>query len=217
MQEARAASALNHPNIVTIHDFIQEGGVDFIVMEYVDGRTLDQIIPTKGLRLKEALSYAIPITEALARAHAAGIIHRDLKPSNVMVDAHGQVKVLDFGLAKLTESIEGGESATTLAADARPHTDEGKIVGTVAYMSPEQAEGKQVDARSDVFSFGSMLCGRRVLGWQSNLLRQERALSRTTVVREIPSWRCRVAGSRFGLRAIVPRGRGWNLPHCWRR
>ena len=157
VQEARAASALNHPNIITVHDFIQEDGVDFIVMEYVDARTLDQIIPRKGLRLKEALSYAVPITDALARAHAAGIVHRDLKPSNVMVDGHGQVKVLDFGLAKLAESVGSSESATTMAADERPHTGEGKIVGTVAYMSPEQAEGKAVDARSDVFSFGSML------------------------------------------------------------
>ncbi len=164
VQEAKAASALNHPNIVTIHDIAQEGETDFIVMEFIDSKTLDQLIPRKGLRLNETLKYAIPITDALARAHAAGIMHRDLKPSNIMVDEHGLVKILDFGLAKLTEIASPDEGASTRTDQAT--TEKGTIVGTVAYMSPEQAEGnKKIDGRSDIFSFGSvlyeMVSGRR--------------------------------------------------------
>jgi eukaryotic-like serine/threonine-protein kinase len=154
IQEARAASALNHSNIITIHDIGSENGTDFIVMEYVTGKTLDQRIPRKGMHLNEALKLAIQIADALAKAHSAGIIHRDLKPTNVMVTEDGVVKVLDFGLAKLTEVAESDER-TTLTL--RPQTEEGAIVGTVSYMSPEQAEGKKVDARSDIFSFGAVL------------------------------------------------------------
>ena len=154
IQEARAASALNHPNIITIHDISNENGMDFIVMEFVDGKTLDQIIPRKGMRLNEALKISTQIADALARAHAAGIIHRDLKPANIMVDTHGQVKVLDFGLAKLTEQ---GDPSGASTATAAVQTDEGTIAGTAAYMSPEQAEGKTVNARSDIFSFGAVL------------------------------------------------------------
>ncbi|MCX6618925.1 MAG: protein kinase [Acidobacteria bacterium] len=158
IQEAKAASALNHPNIVTIHEIACEDGRDFIVMEYVAGKTLDQLIGRKGLKLSETLKYSIQMADALAVAHAAGIVHRDLKPANVMVTEKGLVKVLDFGLAKLTESAPGDEAGETLsAADEAPHTEEGAILGTVAYMSPEQAEGKKVDARSDIFSFGSLL------------------------------------------------------------
>jgi len=159
VQEAKAASALNHPNIITIHDITSQEGCDFIVMEYVAGKTLDEIIPRKGMKLGEALKIAVQIADALARAHAAGIVHRDLKPSNTMVDEHGRVKILDFGLAKLTEQVQGDESATaaTLDIGGKPITEEGIIVGTVSYMSPEQAEGKKVDARSDIFSFGSLL------------------------------------------------------------
>jgi eukaryotic-like serine/threonine-protein kinase len=155
VQEAKAASALNHPNIVHVYDIDQADGTDFIAMEYVDGKTLDQLIPRKGMRLNEVLKCAAQIADALAAAHAAGIVHRDLKPANVMVSDNGLVKVLDFGLAKLTES---GESDEFLATEtAQPHTEEGTIVGTVAYMSPEQAEAKKVDARSDIFSLGSVL------------------------------------------------------------
>jgi len=158
IQEAKAASALNHPNIVTIHDIAFEDGRDFIVMEYVAGKTLDQLIGRKGLKLSETLKYSIQMADALAVAHAAGIVHRDLKPANVMVTEKGLVKVLDFGLAKLTEAAPGDELGETLSGrDQAPHTEEGAILGTVAYMSPEQAEGKKVDARSDIFSFGSLL------------------------------------------------------------
>ena len=163
-QEAKSASALNHPNIVTIYDIDDDGGTDFIAMEYVAGRTLAESIDRRGLPLAEVLKYAVQIADALSAAHAAGIVHRDLKPANVMVTGKGLVKVLDFGLAKLTEPAPvSGETAIT--ETARPRTQEGVIVGTVAYMSPEQAEGKNVDARSDIFSFGTvlyeMVTGRR--------------------------------------------------------
>jgi eukaryotic-like serine/threonine-protein kinase len=152
IQEARAASALNHPNIITLHDIGSESGTDFIVMEYAAGKTLDRLIPRKGMRLNEALKLAIQMADALAKAHSAGIIHRDLKPTNVMVTDDGRVKVLDFGLAKLTE-VETAEGETRTES----LTEDGMIVGTVSYMSPEQAEGKKVDARSDIFSFGAAL------------------------------------------------------------
>jgi len=159
VQEAKAASGLNRPNIITVHDIASQEGCDFIVMEYVAGKTLDEIIPRKGMKLGEALKVAVQIADTLTRAHAAGIVHRDLKPSNTMVDEHGQVKILDFGLAKLTEQAPDQESASTAIVDVgeEPVTEEGVIVGTVSYMSPEQAEGKKVDARSDIFSFGSLL------------------------------------------------------------
>ncbi len=163
VQEAKSASALNHPNIIHIYDIDSAGGADFIAMEYVPGKTLDQLIGRKGMSLGEALNLAVQIADALAAAHAAGIIHRDLKPANIMITEKGLVKVLDFGLAKLMESAQGSQSATTVTAS--PSTQEGAILGTIAYMSPEQAEGKKVDARSDIFSFGSvlyeMVTGRR--------------------------------------------------------
>ncbi len=175
VQEAKAASALNHPNIITVHDIASESGHDYIVMECVEGKTLDQLIGRKGLKLGEALGYAAQIADGLAKAHAAGIVHRDLKPSNVMVSEDGLVKVLDFGLAKLTELIPDDEHAPTQTAGPTEElrTEAGAIVGTVAYMSPEQAEGKKVDARSDVFSFGSvlyeMLAGQRAFNRESRL------------------------------------------------
>jgi len=154
MREAKAASALNHPNIVTVHDIRSDSGVDFIVMEYIDGRTLDQVIPPKGLAVATALRYAIQIADALARAHEAGIVHRDLKPSNVIVTNDERIKLLDFGIAKLLERADGTADASTKTT---PLTDEGIVIGTAAYMSPEQAEGRRIDARSDVFSFGALL------------------------------------------------------------
>src|SRR5262245_32910065 len=159
VQEAKAASALNHPNIITIYDIASDNGCDFIAMEFVNGKTLEQWLGHKGLRLGETLKVAVQIADALAAAHTAGILHRDLKPGNVMVTDGGLVKVLDFGLAKLMDTSEGREENTTrtMAMDAAPSTEEGAIVGTVAYMSPEQAEGKKLDGRSDIFSFGSVL------------------------------------------------------------
>src|SRR5260370_34650739 len=141
--EAKAASALNHPNIVHVYDIADSAGVPFIAMEYVVGKTLDQLTGRNGLRLNEALKYAIQITDALARAHSSGIVHRDLKPSNIMVDEHGLVKVLDFGLAKLTEAVTVECCLTpSLRTPENPKTEEGTIVGTTASMSPDQTEGK---------------------------------------------------------------------------
>ena len=158
VQEAKTASALNHPGIVTIHDIAQHDGIDFIAMEFVPGRTLERVIPTRGLGLNEAIDYAIQIGDALAAAHAAGIVHRDLKPSNVIVTEQGRIRILDFGLAKLVDRT-GRALLEEGATDTHPAlvTAQGVILGTVAYMSPEQAEGKVVDARTDVFSFGSVL------------------------------------------------------------
>lgn len=171
VQEAKSASALNHPGIIHIYDIatadLPDGPTDFIAMEFVPGKTLDQYIGKSGLSLKDTLKYGIQIADALARAHAAGIVHRDLKPANIIVTDDGRVKLLDFGLAKLTEkTVDDPEAATaTMGAQENPQTEEGAIVGTVAYMSPEQAEGLKVDGRSDIFSFGSvlyeMVTGRR--------------------------------------------------------
>jgi len=164
VQEARTASALNHPNIITIYDIDQADGTDFIAMEFVPGKPLDRLVPRKGLRLNEALQYATQVADALA-AHAAGIVHRDLKPGNVMVNESGGAKVLDFALAKLTEHGPAMEFPRTGPIAEAPKTDEGMIVGTVSYMSPEQTEGKKLDARTDIFSFGAvlyeMITGRR--------------------------------------------------------
>jgi tRNA A-37 threonylcarbamoyl transferase component Bud32 len=173
VQEAKAASALNHPNIVTIHEIGEQDGRTFIVMELVDGKPLNALIPRKGMRLTEGLRIATQVADALTAAHAAGIVHRDLKPANIMVDAHGRVKVLDFGLAKLTAPAAGaGATPHTLAMD-QPVSEEGVIVGSVPYMSPEQAEGKPLDARSDIFSFGAvlyeMITGQRAFRGQSQI------------------------------------------------
>ena len=158
VQEARAASALNHPHIVTIHEIGSSDGIDFIVMEYVPGQTLDGLIPKSGMPLREAVRVAIPIADALAAAHARGIVHRDLKPANVVVTREGVVKVLDFGLAKLIsdDTDDTGETQATVSASG-PLTRPGAITGTAGYMSPEQATGGKADARSDIFSFGAVL------------------------------------------------------------
>jgi Tol biopolymer transport system component/predicted Ser/Thr protein kinase len=163
VQEAKAASALNHPNIVTVHDIETDHGVMFIAMEHICGRTLDAVIKRGALPLKEALRCAIEIADALSAAHTAGIVHRDLKPANIMVTEQGRVKVLDFGLAKLRETAKPGEDEATRTLE--PRTERGAITGTAAYMSPEQAQGGTVDTRSDIFAFGAvlyeMLSGRR--------------------------------------------------------
>ncbi len=176
IQEAQAASALNHPNIITIHDIISEGDTEFMVMEYVNGKTLVDLIPKGGLRVPQALKYSVQMADALQVAHNAGIVHRDLKPGNVMVTESGLVKILDFGLAKLTDrgplSHVSETEATQNMGDA-PLTVEGSIIGTVSYMSPEQAQGKKVDTRSDIFSFGvvlyEMLTGVRAFAGDSAL------------------------------------------------
>ncbi len=154
-QEARSASGLNHPNIVTIHDIGRQDGTAYLAMEFVEGKTLRELIEAGPLPLKKALSIAAQVADGLAKAHAAGIVHRDLKPENVMVTADGLVKVLDFGLAKLIGMPGEGSGASATAV--MPATNPGVVLGTVGYMSPEQARGATVDFRSDQFSLGTLL------------------------------------------------------------
>jgi Tol biopolymer transport system component/predicted Ser/Thr protein kinase len=155
-REARAVAALSHPNIVTVHSVDEADGVHFITMELIEGKTLAKILPKNGFALSELLEIAIPLADAVSSAHRTGITHRDLKPDNIMIDGEGRLRVLDFGLAKLHDPA-GGEEGLTEAPTATLETEEGKILGTVTYMSPEQAEGKAVDPRSDVFSLGTIL------------------------------------------------------------
>jgi Tol biopolymer transport system component len=161
-REARAIAALNHPNVVTIYSVEEADGVRFLTMELVEGKTLGELIPGEGLPLEELLRLAVPLVDAVAAAHEQGIVHRDLKPANVMLAHDGRLKVLDFGLAKLRPAVS--MTATTYLA-TQSLTSPQTIVGTAAYMSPEQAEGRPVDQRSDIFSLGVMLyemaCGRR--------------------------------------------------------
>ena len=173
LQEGRAASALNHPNIITIHDVVFEDDTVFLVMEFVSGRTLTELLASGPMSVLDVLKYAVQMADALAAAHDAGIIHRDLKPGNVMVTDRGLVKILDFGLAKRSAFTAAGLDDTTATVAAAPLTVEGSILGTVHYMSPEQAEGKTVDPRSDIFSFGvllyEMLTGNRPFAGDSTL------------------------------------------------
>ncbi len=154
-QEARSASALNHPNIVTVHDIGQLEETPFIAMELVEGKTLRELSASEPLPMRKLLSIAPQIADGLAKAHAAGIVHRDLKPENLMVSKDGFVKILDFGLAKLVAPESGGVSA--MPTLAKPETHPGTVMGTVAYMSPEQASGQPLDFRTDQFSLGSIL------------------------------------------------------------
>src|SRR5262245_26652215 len=154
--EASAASATNHPNIITIHEIGQVDGSHFIVTEFIDGQTLRQRIQSAKLSLNEVIDIAIQVAKALEAAHAAGIIHRDIKPENVMVRADGLVKVLDFGLAKLTEAVVAKVDSDA-AALKKADTASGMVIGTPQYMSPEQARGEELDARTDLFSFGAVL------------------------------------------------------------
>ena len=154
-REAQSLAALSHPNIVTIYSVEQADGIPFLTMEYVDGKSLSELISPGGLPLNQLLALAIPLADAVSAAHQKGITHRDIKPANVMVTDDGRAKVLDFGLAKLIEAAPEDALATGLPTAAP--SGEGRIVGTVAYMSPEQAEGKRIDARTDIFSLGVLL------------------------------------------------------------
>ncbi|MFY9550495.1 MAG: serine/threonine-protein kinase, partial [Thermoanaerobaculia bacterium] len=167
-QEARAASALNHPNIITVHDFGQQNGSPYVVSELLEGATLRERLTQGSPPARKAVDYGIQIAHGLAAAHEKGIVHRDLKPENVFVTQDGRVKILDFGLAKLTqpEAADGGTKAPTQAG-----TEPGVVLGTVGYMSPEQVRGQAADPRSDIFSFGAvlyeMLTGERAFRGES--------------------------------------------------
>jgi serine/threonine protein kinase/tetratricopeptide (TPR) repeat protein len=156
-QEAYAASGLNHPNILTIYELGDEGGRHFIATEYIEGQTLRKRLQTTPMEIIEVLDVAIQVAGALEEAHAAGIIHRDIKPENIMLRRNGHVKVLDFGLAKLMERPEPDQADTEAVTRALVQTDAGMVLGTSQYMSPEQARGKPVDARTDIWSLGVML------------------------------------------------------------
>src|SRR5713101_362901 len=156
-QEAYAASALNHPNILTIYEMGDEGGRHYIATEYIEGQTLRKRLSGAPMELPQILNVAIQIAGALEEAHAAGIVHRDIKPENIMIRRNDHVKVLDFGLAKLTERPVSDETDTEAVTRALVQTDAGMVLGTSQYMSPEQARGKPVDARTDIWSLGVVL------------------------------------------------------------
>lgn len=212
-QEAKAASALNHPSITHIYDIGEWQGADFIAMEYVEGTTLQQMLRKGALPVDEALRYAIQVADAMAVAHGAGIVHRDLKPGNVMVTPRGLVKILDFGLAKLNDPAPPPEAGTTPdSSDTQTidagHTLLGTVVGSPAYMSPEQATGKTVDARSDIFAFGAllheMLAGEQVFRGSTRLELLSAVLH---VEPPQPS----------AVNPDIPRELDWVVAHCLRK
>ena len=188
LSEAKLASSINHPNIVSIYELGEAEGRRFIAMEYVPGQSLRVSLQKRGLTLNRLLALALPVAEALARAHRAGIIHRDIKPENLLVSEDGYIKVADFGLAKLKPSHSGEATVT-----GQVSTDAGKVVGTVAYMSPEQLQGHEVDPRSDIFSFGAVLY--EMATGRSPFLRDSAASTSAAILRDDPRPVRTLAGS----------------------
>jgi TolB-like protein/Flp pilus assembly protein TadD len=201
-REARTISSLNHPNICVLHDVGREGEIDYLVMELVEGKTLDELISQRGLPPARLLDIAVQLVDALGAAHAAGVTHRDLKPANIMVSGQGRVKVLDFGLAKI-EADAASEAASVVPT--RLVTEEGKVLGTAPYMSPEQALGKPLDHRTDIFSMGTILfemaTGRRPFQGESSL---EYAAA---ILRDAPP-------SVSDINPTMPRHLGRIIAHC---
>jgi Tol biopolymer transport system component len=202
-QEARSASALNHPNIVTVHDIGRADSISYIAMELVEGRTLRELSAAGPLPVRRVLALAVQVAEGLAKAHAAGIVHRDLKPENVMVSKDGFVKILDFGLAKLIEPQSG--QVSVMPTLARPETHPGVVMGTVGYMSPEQASGEPLDFRSDQFSFGSILY--EIASGKKPFQRKTAAETMSAIIREEPEPIGKV-------RAEVPPPLRWIVERC---
>jgi eukaryotic-like serine/threonine-protein kinase len=202
-KEARAASSLNHPNIVTLYEIGREGETSYIVMELVEGRTLREVVADGPLPARKVLSLASQIADGLARAHEAGIVHRDLKPENVMLTRDGHVKILDFGLAKLSQPEVDG--AGTMTPTITKGTEPGMVMGTIGYMSPEQASGEALDYRSDQFSFGSVLyemaTGKRAFEGRT------RPETLTAIIREEPA----PAGT---LNPKIPPPLAWIVERC---
>ena len=201
VQEAKSAAALNHPNIATIHEIGEHHGTRYIVMELIDGVTLRDEIHQKQTELRKLLKYLQQVAEGLAKAHAAGIVHRDLKPDNIMVTREGHAKILDFGLAKLIEQqpVPAGDSEEVATAVMPQRSSPGAIMGTVGYMSPEQAKAKTVDQRSDIFSFGCVLYeslwGEQYERKMSDLLATQREIA-NTITQKL---QLQLAGNETGL------------------
>ena len=200
VQEAQSASALNHPNIITVYDAASENRTYFIVMEYVQGKPLNELIPRQGMKFHDVLKIGIQVADALSCAHDARIIHRDIKPSNIMLREDGLVKVLDFGLAKPVKD-QGAASVESTRSVAL--TQEGMVLGTLNYMSPEQLESGKVDARSDIFSFGTVLF--EMLTGQRAFQREYRLSSMSAILRDEPKWPERIAGPPAELERIIKR------------
>ncbi len=202
-REAESVAALNHPNIVTLFSVEEDSGTHFLTMELVEGKGLDQLIPPGGMALDRVFEFAIPLAAALSAAHEKGIVHRDLKPANLMVTDEGQVKVLDFGLAKLLDDAHEPEGASDDRTEAL--TEVGKVMGTVPYMSPEQVQGRELDRRSDIFSMGvilhEMITGSRPFGGESS------ADLISSILRDVPE-------SVTDLKVELPHHLGRIVRHC---
>ncbi|MCH9033104.1 MAG: protein kinase, partial [Planctomycetes bacterium] len=203
-REAKTVAALNHPNIVTIFGIEESGGHRFIAMELVEGETLDRMIAPGGMPLAKIFDIAIPLSDALAAAHDKGIVHRDLKPANVMVTKEGRVKVLDFGLAKLTAAGQGGSSPDDVTMSA-PLTRKGMIIGTVPYMSPEQLKSDPLDHRTDLFSLGIMLY--EMATGQRPFKGHKSAEMMSSILRDTPR-------PLHELNGVLPRHLGRIIEHC---